>query len=783
MTSHQIAPAKTSHATQSKALPAQMPATQKHPMLHLQRQVGNQAATSIIQAKLTVGEPNDAYEQEADRVSAEVVRKIYAPTPPTAQRKAQTTPKIQPLVQRKGDTGGMTVSDNVEADIQQARGSGQPLPENLRTSMEQAFGADFSGVRVHTDGESDRLNQSIQAKAFTTGQNIFFSQGAYDPGSLGGQELLAHELTHVVQQTSNDQGTLLLQRAINKTILAQQIKSIDSLSEMGSYLTTFVRIRNSRTGQFDRRKISQIGLARIVYINENQDEGDTPDDKALTDPLITYLYERPKADASPKADVIAEIECVLETLSGRARSSDGGGLLHSTSDKQWAYQDPHPDTPTQLATEEAWKNQKFWQSPIAIDKPGSGFPPPDIVHTPGGSDMNRVTSYHFQTPGGTSHYTHTYATGVPPREPNLDSTATPTGTPKLTKYSTNFKRVQSAKINEKLLDEWASKRQGWKPDQNTAMKNTSAKEAAAASGYPTDRDWQWLHLIAFTLGGEGGKKQPNDIDNLVAGLAAANGHHLVLENLVKKMILSGYVKEIEIVANAHMSTGKFHIAERIDYMLKWQDPATGIDTFDEFKINTLDPNRSMGGHLSILANQLMVNTSLGYKKITDDYLAAINNFREDKPGTKPTEVTAYESYVEGTLAMQNGQPARFSSQAAKAAEAHYQATLDALKLGHSLDSVTVDKKPVSQSFAAQTAAKDYKAALDAIKLGHSVGPSFAAQSAANDYKAALGAIKLSKPIGSSWAAKEAKADYDSAIGAAKSNNDMAKKWLTLWGFS
>nr|MCM0593799.1 DUF4157 domain-containing protein [Gloeotrichia echinulata DEX184] len=63
-----------------------------------------------------------------------------------------------------------------------------------------AFGADFSGVKVHTDGQSDQLNRSIQARAFTTGQDVFFRQGEYNPGSRGGQELIAHELTHVVQQ-------------------------------------------------------------------------------------------------------------------------------------------------------------------------------------------------------------------------------------------------------------------------------------------------------------------------------------------------------------------------------------------------------------------------------------------------------------------------------------------------------------------------------------------------------------------------------------------------------
>jgi hypothetical protein len=71
--------------------------------------------------------------------------------------------------------------------------------------MGQAMGADFSGVKVHTDSQSDQLNKSIQAKAFTTGQDVFFRQGAYEPSSRGGQELIAHELTHVVQQGASVQ--------------------------------------------------------------------------------------------------------------------------------------------------------------------------------------------------------------------------------------------------------------------------------------------------------------------------------------------------------------------------------------------------------------------------------------------------------------------------------------------------------------------------------------------------------------------------------------------------
>jgi hypothetical protein len=74
--------------------------------------------------------------------------------------------------------------------------------------MERAFGADFGGVRVHTGAQADGLARSIQAKAFTTGQDVYFRQGAYEPGSRGGQELIAHELTHVGQQIRLDERTM-----------------------------------------------------------------------------------------------------------------------------------------------------------------------------------------------------------------------------------------------------------------------------------------------------------------------------------------------------------------------------------------------------------------------------------------------------------------------------------------------------------------------------------------------------------------------------------------------
>jgi hypothetical protein len=93
--------------------------------------------------------------------------------------------------------------DAVERSIGQARGGGHGMDHTTRGRMESAFGADFSGVRIHTDSRADALSQSVSARAFTTGSDVFFRQGEYNPGTSSGRELLAHELTHVVQQSGD----------------------------------------------------------------------------------------------------------------------------------------------------------------------------------------------------------------------------------------------------------------------------------------------------------------------------------------------------------------------------------------------------------------------------------------------------------------------------------------------------------------------------------------------------------------------------------------------------
>jgi hypothetical protein len=166
--------------------------------LRLQQTAGNQAVNRLIQTKLEVGAAGDEHEREADDVARQVINASYASprlddTESTPVRRAATSVTI-------GLEGGPVDAD-MEQQIERKRGGGKALPQAFRSSVEGAMNADFSGVRVHHDAESTALNDAMQARAFTTGSDIFVRSDQYNPGSVGGQELLAHELTHVVQQT------------------------------------------------------------------------------------------------------------------------------------------------------------------------------------------------------------------------------------------------------------------------------------------------------------------------------------------------------------------------------------------------------------------------------------------------------------------------------------------------------------------------------------------------------------------------------------------------------
>jgi hypothetical protein len=114
---------------------------------------------------------------------------------------------VQAMLAQRKSGEAFDLDKNTADQINQQRGQGQPLDSTVQEQVGGAMGQDFSDVRVHTSPESDALNQQLGAKAFTTGQDIFFQRDTYKPQSSAGQELLAHELTHVVQQGTGSVGS------------------------------------------------------------------------------------------------------------------------------------------------------------------------------------------------------------------------------------------------------------------------------------------------------------------------------------------------------------------------------------------------------------------------------------------------------------------------------------------------------------------------------------------------------------------------------------------------
>jgi hypothetical protein len=147
-----------------------------------------------LQAKLAIGASNDPLEREADRVAEQVL------ATPAHAAVGSTTPQIQRLASAGQAEGQMGAAP---ASVDQALAEpGKPLEPALRHDMERRFGHDFSQVRVHADASAERSSREVNAQAYTVGSDIVFAASRYAPGSTVGQRLLAHELTHVVQQSA-----------------------------------------------------------------------------------------------------------------------------------------------------------------------------------------------------------------------------------------------------------------------------------------------------------------------------------------------------------------------------------------------------------------------------------------------------------------------------------------------------------------------------------------------------------------------------------------------------
>jgi hypothetical protein len=159
---------------------------------------------TAIQCKLSAGPENDPHERQADAMADHVMR---MPQPNFIQRKCahcedeevQRKP-LASFIQRKETASSNTASDSTHSQIESTRGGGATMPANTKSFMESRFGADFSNVRIHSGNYASQLSGELNAQAFTVGNDIYFNEGKFLPESSEGKHLLAHELTHTMQQ-------------------------------------------------------------------------------------------------------------------------------------------------------------------------------------------------------------------------------------------------------------------------------------------------------------------------------------------------------------------------------------------------------------------------------------------------------------------------------------------------------------------------------------------------------------------------------------------------------
>jgi len=227
--------AQAEQASQAPLLHSARPAQAESPLARMQHAFGNQrllrlANGGMLQRKLTINQPGDAFEQEADRV-ADTVMRMTDPASASAVPQEVSSESTNSVLQRcscgaSSSSGGeceecKSTQLQRSADAPSAstdappivhdvlRSPGQPLDSATRSFMEPRFGADFSNVRVHTDPRAAESAKAVNALAYTVGNNVVFGHGRFSPQTQAGQKLMAHELAHTVQQGMAGEGPQL----------------------------------------------------------------------------------------------------------------------------------------------------------------------------------------------------------------------------------------------------------------------------------------------------------------------------------------------------------------------------------------------------------------------------------------------------------------------------------------------------------------------------------------------------------------------------------------------
>lgn len=237
------------------ATPANSSATSE--LLALHDDIGNQRVNALLQAggsgsapntrRLVLGTPGDRYEQEADRVAGEIMSKAASESrQAVVARKAAERLHAPETPQRT-----LPIDANLSGRIEALQGQGEPLSAQQRAFFEPRFRRDFSQVRVHSGGGAVQVAKEVDADAFTIGRDIVFGAGQYPEESVARRRLLAHELTHVVQQEGGPPTTVMRQGRTARGFFANIFQFWDYSQETLDAYIRYLEGSNRIQGDYD----------------------------------------------------------------------------------------------------------------------------------------------------------------------------------------------------------------------------------------------------------------------------------------------------------------------------------------------------------------------------------------------------------------------------------------------------------------------------------------------------------------------------------------------------
>ncbi len=278
------------------------------PLRRLQRTLGNDAVQRFVQTKLQIGSSSDPSELEADQLATRVLS-LNSPPPSahgcsgcSAGHKCQKCKQEEArLIQAKAHPGvtlgAHTNAHSLSESALQNVGPGRPLESSVRDFFEPRFGHDFADVRIHDDGSTASLARSLRAQAFTSGNDLFFGRDGYQPNTSEGSWLLAHELTHVIQQSGRP---ARIQRKVAVDVFRDSVTPADAAEMTDKELRDQITLLKDQLPTLTVDSQDYLGAKENLLVLEEEVRKRSGTQKAAATQAQASSSAAPKAQAVPR---------------------------------------------------------------------------------------------------------------------------------------------------------------------------------------------------------------------------------------------------------------------------------------------------------------------------------------------------------------------------------------------------------------------------------------------------------------------------------------------------